>query len=480
MEVSRWICGLFILILFVVSNVSASGVFRVYHRFAGQKHYLSDVKAHDCRRHRRFLLSNIDLPLGGNSNPADVGTYYTTLAIGTPPKDYYVLVDTGSNILWVNCIECDNCPTKSRLGLELKPYDPKASATGEVVTCDEDFCYLASQSPVPRCSRNMYCAYGVEYQDGSATTGYYVRDVIRYGHVSGNLQTTPSNGTVVFGCGAVQSGNMGSSDAVLDGILGFGQSNTSMISQLASEGKVRRMFAHCLGGINGGGMFAIGHVLQPKVKTTPLVPDQPHYNVNMEGVEVGGVILKIPRDVFETGPKKGTVIDSGTTLAYLPEIIYEPLIKEILAQHSDLKIQIVQKDFLCFQYSQSVDDGFPTVTFHFENSLLLVVYPHDYLFQISETDWCIGWQSSGKQSKGSSHLTIFGDLVLSNKLVLYDLENQVIGWTEYNCSSSIKLQDEHSGASSKVGAKNVSSARGLDMGMCIILFLTIMLHVLLY
>jgi len=25
------------------------------------------------------------------------------------------------------------------------------------------------------------------------------------------------------------------------------------------------------------------------------------------------------------------------------------------------------------------------------------------------------------------------DLVLSNKLVFYDLENQVIGWTEYNC-----------------------------------------------
>lgn len=25
------------------------------------------------------------------------------------------------------------------------------------------------------------------------------------------------------------------------------------------------------------------------------------------------------------------------------------------------------------------------------------------------------------------------DLVLSNKLVVYDLEKQVIGWTDYNC-----------------------------------------------
>lgn len=47
-----------------------------------------------------------------------------------------------------------------------------------------------------------------------------------------------------------------------------------MISQLASSGKVRKMFAHCLDGLNGGGIFAIGHIVQPKVNTTPLVPNQ--------------------------------------------------------------------------------------------------------------------------------------------------------------------------------------------------------------
>jgi hypothetical protein len=31
------------------------------------------------------------------------------------------------------------------------------------------------------------------------------------------------------------------------------------------------------------------------------------------------------------------------------------------------------------------------------------------------------------------------DLVLSNKLVFYDLENQVIGWTEYNCECRLKF-----------------------------------------
>jgi hypothetical protein len=45
-----------------------------------------------------------------------------------------------------------------------------------------------------------------------------------------------------------------------------------MLSQLAAASKVRKIFSHCLDTVNGGGIFAIGNVVQPKVKTTPLVP----------------------------------------------------------------------------------------------------------------------------------------------------------------------------------------------------------------
>lgn len=76
-------------------------------------------------------------------------------------------------------------------------------------------------------------------------------------------------------CGARQSGDLGSSnEEALDGILGFGKSNSSLISQLAATGKVKKIFAHCLDGVNGGGIFAIGHVVQPKVNMTPMIPNQ--------------------------------------------------------------------------------------------------------------------------------------------------------------------------------------------------------------
>ena len=43
--------------------------------------------------------------------------YYAKIGIGTPTKDFYVQVDTGSDIMWVNCIQCTECPKRSSLGV---------------------------------------------------------------------------------------------------------------------------------------------------------------------------------------------------------------------------------------------------------------------------------------------------------------------------------------------------------------------------
>ncbi|KAB1213419.1 Aspartic proteinase-like protein 2 [Morella rubra] len=446
--------GLLVLSLLITNGIGVSGVFAyngvlsVKYRYAGQERSLTQLKAHDSLRQLR-ILTGVDLPLGGSGRPDGVGLYYAKIGIGTPPKDYYVQVDTGSDIMWVNCIQCTECPKRSSLGIELTLYDINDSETGKLVPCNQEFCLEINGGLLSGCTANMSCPYLQIYGDGSSTAGYFVMDIVEYDRVSGDLQTSSANGSVIFGntspekiqltlqkyvmCGATQSGDLGSSnEEALDGILGFGKSNSSVISQLASSGRVAKMFAHCLDGTNGGGIFAMGRVVQPKVNMTPLVPNQPHYNVNMTAVQVGHVYLNLSSELFEVGDRKGTIIDSGTTLAYLPEMVYEPLVSKIISQQPDLKVEKVRDEYTCFQYSESVDDGFPNVTFHFENSLSLKVYPREYLFPF-EGLWCIGWQNSGMQSRDRMNLTLLGDLVLSNKLVLYDLENQSIGWTEYNC-----------------------------------------------
>lgn len=49
----------------------------------------------------------------------------------------------------------------------------------------------------------------------------------------------------------------------------------------------------------------------------------------MTSIQVGYDFLNLTADVY-TGDKKGAIIDSGTTLAYLPEVIYDALVKKVL------------------------------------------------------------------------------------------------------------------------------------------------------
>ncbi|XP_076902943.1 aspartic proteinase 36-like [Bidens hawaiensis] len=384
--------------------------------------------------------------------------YFTKLQIGSPPKDFHVQVDTGSDLLWVNCIECENCPKESDLGIPLTLYDPKASSTAKKVGCDDEFCKATFTGQTDDCKTGMLCAYGVKYGDGSSTSGYFVKDNVKIAQVSGDRQTTSMSGNIIIGCGARQSGQLGSSDQALDGILGFGQSNTSMLSQLNSGKKVRKMFSHCLDGKGGGGIFAIGEVVHPKIKTTPLVKDPTHYNIELKSIDVNGEEIKLPTSILDFIKKQKVVVDSGTTLAYFPDKIYNQLMEKIMASQPNKKPYVVEKMFKCYKYSGNIDDGFPVVNLHFAKSISFKVKPHQYFFQITDDEWCIGFQNSNLKEKTGEELTLLGDLVLSDKLVTYDIENQVIGWTDHDCSSSIKVKDEESGNVYDVIAQDISSS----------------------
>ncbi|KAL2946737.1 hypothetical protein AAZX31_20G031200 [Glycine max] len=79
----------------------------------------------------------------------------------------------------------------------------------------------------------------------------------------------PISGHQQVRCGAVQSVTLSSSsEEALDGIIGFGQSNFSMLSQLSASRKVKKVFSHCLDNIRGGGIFAIGEVVELKVSNS--------------------------------------------------------------------------------------------------------------------------------------------------------------------------------------------------------------------
>lgn len=73
---------------------------------------------------------------------AGAGEYLMTLTLGTPPQEFSVIVDTGSDLNWVQCMPCQVCyqqPTPK--------FDPSKSSTFKKASCTNNLCNVSS---IPR------------------------------------------------------------------------------------------------------------------------------------------------------------------------------------------------------------------------------------------------------------------------------------------------------------------------------------------
>ncbi|CAA2985835.1 aspartic proteinase-like protein 2 isoform X1 [Olea europaea var. sylvestris] len=405
---------------------------------------MSELRDRDRLRHGRILQQQptgvLDFPVEGTYDPFLVGLYFTRVKLGTPPKEFYVQIDTGSDVLWVSCNSCNGCPTSSGLQqIPLEFFDPSSSSTASLISCSDRRCALGEQSSDSFCSNKNQCGYTFQYGDGSGASGFYSSDLMYFDTIVGNSLASNSSARIVFGCSTSQTGDLTKSDRAVDGIFGFGQQGFSVVSQLSSQGITPNVFSHCLKGENGGGgILVLGQIVEPNIVYTPLVPSQPHYNLNLQSIAVNGQILPIDPAVFQTSNNRGTIIDTGTTLAYLSEEAYDPFVNAITQMVSQSTRPLVSKGIQCYLTTFSASEIFPPVSLNFAGGASMLLKPEDYLLQQNSIGgaavWCIGFQKI--QGQG---ITILGDLVLKDKIVVYDLADQRIGWVNYDCSSSVNV-----------------------------------------
>ncbi|KAK7324295.1 hypothetical protein VNO77_27828 [Canavalia gladiata] len=154
------------------------------------------------------------------------GGYIAKISIGTPPVDSFVNIDTGSDLIWVQCRPCSDCfPQNSPI------FDPSESSTYKTLPCDSLFC--SSLASTANCAQNK-CSYKYEYGEGSATIGDLSADIIGFGN------DTAASLECAFGCGHQNTGFFSHMEA---GILGLGDSYLSFASQLGK--KIGHIFSYC-------------------------------------------------------------------------------------------------------------------------------------------------------------------------------------------------------------------------------------------
>ncbi|KAK6945453.1 Xylanase inhibitor, C-terminal, partial [Dillenia turbinata] len=328
--------------------------------------------------------------------PSNLSLYFAKVKLGSAATEMSMQIDTGSDLTWVTCKSCDNCPKSTGLGIQLNSYDPTSSTTASLVPCSSQTCASLSQSGSSSCSeQGSQCTYRLEYQDGSRTLGYYVYDRFAFNTIFKNSLTGSLSAPILFGCSTHQDGELTWNDAaVVDGILAFGPQALSIVSQLLSQGIAPKAFSHCFRGDGvGGGILVLGQILEPSIIYTPLEPSQSHYTLKMQSIAVNGQSLPIDPAVFSTSTGQGTIVDTGTTLVYLVPEAYQPFLNAITAAVTGLATPFQSVDSFCYHVLVTA-------------RMLL------------SGAWAF------------KRLKI--DIVLKDRIFAYDLDEQTIGWTDYD------------------------------------------------
>ncbi|KAK9284849.1 hypothetical protein L1049_024029 [Liquidambar formosana] len=346
------------------------------------------------------------------------GYYTTRLWIGTPPQRFALIVDTGSTVTYVPCITCEQC------GNHQDPkFQPELSSTYQPVKCNLD-CNCDNE--------RVQCIYERQYAEMSTSSGVLGEDIVSFGNQS---DLAPQR--AVFGCENVETGDLYSQHA--DGIMGLGRGDLSVVDQLVENGVMSDSFSLCYGGMDiGGGAMVLGGISPPDdmVFTHSDPMRSPYYNIELKEIHVAGKPLPLNPKVFDG--KHGTVLDSGTTYAYLPEAAFgafkDAIMKEL---HSFNKIRGPDPNYndICFSGAGSdvsqLSKTFPAVDMVFSNGQKLSLSPENYLFRHSKVRgaYCLGIFQNGKDPT-----TLLGGIIVRNTLVMYDREHLKIGFWKTNCS----------------------------------------------
>ncbi|XP_059290035.1 aspartic proteinase CDR1-like [Lycium ferocissimum] len=279
------------------------------------------------------------------------GEYVASFTLGTQQIKSYLLIDTGSDLVWWQCGPCkaNKCYKQN--------FDPLYVSTNSKTYRKLD-CILQSESclitsPGFECSPfGNQCLYDMKYMDGARTKGWIADDVITF-----VLDQNPVR--IVFGCGKDQmSGTKFSGE--YSGIAGIGRREMSSGYSLPMQFEADIM-----------SMFFIND------KEIPLNPSVWNYRKDMTG---------------------GAIVDTGTTITSFPQDFYTEF-RYVFRQevHDIPEVDPLYDYYTCYKADPSAK--FPVVKLYFgrqdPNNLLLLT--QDRVVVHTSGKYCLafeGWKQS--------------------------------------------------------------------------------------
>ena len=402
------------------------------------------------------------------------GTHYADLWCGTPPQRQTVIVDTGSGITAFPCSQCNDCGVPKYHIDELFHEDD--STTFQTLKCGD--CLKG------HCDHS-HCRMGQSYQEGSSWSAHEVQDQCYVGGLHTEPVLKDDNGKsdldpyhapnfafpLKFGCQTKITGLFKTQMA--DGIMGMDIAKAAFWQQMYQAGRIRRQaFSMCFSRSptasrdgTGAGAMSLGGTDQ-RLHSTRMVYSKTEGSVGFYAVHIRKAYLRddkskgknaniVPiRDATEEVLNKGKVIvDSGTTDTYFHKKFRTPFYRAFAKMSGKDYSNSAKK------LTQEQLESFPTILFQLRGDeelnkqvlednkgepvpglagdldpdhpydVLLAIPPTHY-FEYDEEDGMYTSRFYADETRGS----VFGANTMMGHDVLFDIEDNKLGWAESDCN----------------------------------------------
>jgi hypothetical protein len=369
--------------------------------------------------------------------------YFANATLGTPAQTQRLHIDTGSSDLWVNTPKSTLCQGRTRPCLLAGTYSANDSSTYE---------YVGSY-------------FNISYVDGSGATGDYVSDSFTLGSTSlSRLQ---------FGVGYTSSS--------AEGILGIGyevnevqvgraglEKYNNLPGQLVADGSIASpAYSLWLNDLDAStGSILFGGIdtekFEGELATLPIQAQGGIFSeflVTLTSVSLGGTVIA-------SNQAQAVLLDTGSSLTYLPDQITEAIFEQVGAQYDSTE----QTAFVpC-----SIASNTSTLDFTFSSPTIRV--PMDELvIQVTSTNGRPLTFSDGTRAcvfgiaPAGGSTAVLGDTFIRSAYLVYDLANNEISiaQTTFNATASNILEITTGSAavpSATDVANPVAASQGVNAG----------------
>ncbi|KAL0712199.1 hypothetical protein Bca4012_019177 [Brassica carinata] len=321
------------------------------------------------------------------------------LQIGTPPVEIEAILDTGSDVIWTDCLPCRNCFKKC--GPIFNPLD---SSTYKEKICDG----------------GSACQYEIVYTDRSYSRGTYATETVTIQSTSGLSYVMPET---TIGCSHNASVTF---TTTASGYVGLNWGSLSLVSQMGED--MLGLMSYCFSGegtskLNFGSNAIVSGDGTVSANMFKKEEDPNMYYLNLDAVSVGKTRIETLGTPFHA-LNGNMIIDSGTTYTFLRKTYYDKVRKAVENIVKADREASPRNNRLCYKTNNM--DIFPVITMHFQGGADLVLDKYNTYKTNGETT-CL-------MILCDTRTPTFGNRAQNNFLVGYDPSSLLVSFKPTKCS----------------------------------------------